>query len=44
MQRIETGRAPILAWVDGVEFEDSARRQVENIATCTTESAQRSVP
>jgi tRNA-splicing ligase RtcB len=32
MQRIETGRAPILAWVDGVEFEDSARRQVENIA------------
>jgi len=33
MQTIETANFPIKAWVDGVEFEDSARRQVENIAS-----------
>jgi tRNA-splicing ligase RtcB len=32
MQLIETGGVPIKAWVDGVEFEDTARRQVENIS------------
>ncbi len=28
----ESGRAPIKAWVQGVEFDDGARRQLENIA------------
>src|SRR5437870_11535929 len=29
---IETGYAPIKAWVDGVPVEDAARRQLRNIA------------
>jgi tRNA-splicing ligase RtcB len=33
MQTIETPNVPIKAWVDGVDFEDAARRQVENVAT-----------
>jgi len=33
MQIIETAATPIKAWVDGVEFEESARRQVENMAS-----------
>jgi tRNA-splicing ligase RtcB len=33
MQTIETQNVPIRAWVDGVAFEDAARRQVENVAT-----------
>jgi tRNA-splicing ligase RtcB len=33
MQVIETGNVPIKAWVDGVAFEDAARRQVENVAS-----------
>lgn len=32
MKVFEGGRVPIKAWVDGVEFEDSARKQVENLA------------
>lgn len=32
MQVFEGGRVPIKAWVDGVEFEDEARKQVENLA------------
>lgn len=33
MQVFEGTRVPIKAWVDGVEFEDAARKQVENITT-----------
>ena len=33
MQVIETNNVPIKAWVDGVAFEDVARRQVENVAS-----------
>jgi tRNA-splicing ligase RtcB len=33
MQVIETGHVPIKAWVEGVAFEDVARRQVENVAS-----------
>jgi tRNA-splicing ligase RtcB len=33
MQVIETNHVPIKAWVDGVAFEDAARRQVENVAS-----------
>jgi tRNA-splicing ligase RtcB (3'-phosphate/5'-hydroxy nucleic acid ligase) len=33
MQTIETPNVPIQAWVDGVAFEDAARRQVENVAS-----------
>jgi tRNA-splicing ligase RtcB len=33
MQVIETTNVPIKAWVDGVAFEDAARRQVENVAS-----------
>src|SRR6187402_2327060 len=33
MQVIETSNVPIKAWVDGVAFEDAARRQVENVAS-----------
>jgi tRNA-splicing ligase RtcB len=33
MQTIETPNVPIKAWVDGVAFEDAARRQVENVAS-----------
>src|SRR5687767_1053392 len=33
MQVIETNNVPIKAWVDGVAFEDAARRQVENVAS-----------
>jgi tRNA-splicing ligase RtcB len=33
MQTIETPNVPINAWVDGVAFEDAARRQVENVAS-----------
>ena len=33
MQVIETKNVPIRAWVDGVAFEDAARRQVENVAS-----------
>ena len=29
---IETGYAPIKAWIDGVPVEDAARRQLFNIA------------
>src|SRR5258708_23298087 len=29
---IETGGAPIKAWIRGVPLEDAARRQVENVA------------
>ena len=32
-QTIETGYAPIKAWVDGVPVEDAARRQLFNIAS-----------
>jgi tRNA-splicing ligase RtcB len=32
MQIIATAGVPIKAWVDGVEFEDTARRQVEMLA------------
>lgn len=32
MQIIETAANPIKAWVDGVEFDENARRQVENMA------------
>ena len=32
-QYIETGNFPIKAWVNGVKFEDEARKQLENIAT-----------
>jgi tRNA-splicing ligase RtcB len=32
MQVFETKHVPIKAWVDGVAFEDAARRQVENVA------------
>ncbi|MDE2101753.1 MAG: RtcB family protein [Patescibacteria group bacterium] len=32
MKVFEGGRVPIKAWVDGVEFEDEARKQVENLA------------
>ncbi|KAB2913467.1 MAG: RtcB family protein [Hyphomicrobiaceae bacterium] len=31
-ETIETGYAPIMAWVDGVAVEDAARRQLFNIA------------
>lgn len=31
MQVFEGSRVPIKAWVDGVEFEDAARKQVENL-------------
>lgn len=31
-ETIETGRAPVKAWVRGVPVEDAARRQLENIA------------
>lgn len=27
------GRAPIKAWVDGVQVEDAARKQLENVAS-----------
>jgi tRNA-splicing ligase RtcB (3'-phosphate/5'-hydroxy nucleic acid ligase) len=33
MQTIETPNVPIRAWVDGVAFEEAARRQVENVAS-----------
>src|SRR4029079_17335518 len=33
MQVIETRNVPIKAWIDGVAFEDAARRQVENVAS-----------
>jgi len=33
MQIIETNNVPIKAWIDGVAFEDAARRQVENVAS-----------
>jgi tRNA-splicing ligase RtcB len=33
MQVIETSHVPIKAWVEGVPFEESARRQVENVAS-----------
>lgn len=33
MQVFEGKRVPIKAWVDGVEFEDAARKQVENLAS-----------
>lgn len=33
MQVFEGKRVPIKAWVDGVEFEESARKQVENVAS-----------
>jgi len=33
MQIIETNNVPIKAWVDGVAFEDAARRQAENVAS-----------
>src|SRR6195256_1488769 len=32
-QTIETGYAPIKAWVEGVPVEDAARRQLFNIAS-----------
>jgi tRNA-splicing ligase RtcB len=32
MQVFTGGRVPIKAWIDGVEFEDAARAQVENMA------------
>lgn len=32
MQVITTQNVPIKAWVDGVEFEEAARKQVENVA------------
>ena len=32
MKIFETRGRPVKAWVDGVEFDDGARRQVENIA------------
>ncbi|HTV73004.1 MAG TPA: RtcB family protein [Candidatus Acidoferrales bacterium] len=32
MKVIKTGKAPIKAWIDGVEFEDDALRQLQNIA------------
>lgn len=33
MQIIETAAKPIKAWVDGVEFDENARKQVENMAS-----------
>jgi tRNA-splicing ligase RtcB len=33
MQVIETASKPIKAWVDGVEFDENARKQVENMAS-----------
>lgn len=33
MQIIETATKPIKAWVDGVEFDENARKQVENMAS-----------
>jgi tRNA-splicing ligase RtcB len=33
MQVIDTNNVPIKAWVDGVAFEDGARRQVVNVAS-----------
>jgi tRNA-splicing ligase RtcB len=33
MQLIETAGKPIKAWVDGVEFDENARKQVENMAS-----------
>src|SRR5579884_313295 len=33
MQVIETSGKPIKAWVDGVEFDENARKQVENMAS-----------
>lgn len=33
MQVIETTGKPIKAWVDGVEFDENARKQVENMAS-----------
>lgn len=33
MQVIETNNVPIKAWVDGVEFEEAARKQVANVAS-----------
>src|ERR1700678_2606686 len=33
MQVISGQRVPIKAWVDGVEFEESARKQVANVAS-----------
>ena len=33
MQVIETAGKPIKAWVDGVEFDENARKQVENMAS-----------
>jgi tRNA-splicing ligase RtcB len=33
VQVFEGSRVPIKAWVDGVEFEDSAKKQVENLAS-----------
>ncbi|HEY0382405.1 MAG TPA: RtcB family protein [Candidatus Elarobacter sp.] len=32
MEVFETAGRPVKAWVDGVEFDAGARRQVENIA------------
>ena len=31
-QVLETGAAPVKAWVQGVPIEEAARRQVENVA------------
>jgi tRNA-splicing ligase RtcB len=33
MKIITTGKTPIYAWVDGVEFDDTARKQLEAIAS-----------
>jgi tRNA-splicing ligase RtcB len=33
VQIIETAAKPIKAWVDGVEFDENARKQVENMAS-----------
>ena len=32
MQVIEGGLIPIKAWVDGVQLEDAARKQLQNLA------------
>ncbi len=32
MQTFETTNKPVKAWVDGVEFDENARRQVANMA------------
>ena len=33
MQTFETTNKPVKAWVDGVEFDENARRQVSNMAS-----------